>query len=181
METFTPQELKKQAESAYRAKRYGEAAELFAAAARGFTAAGDVLGAAEMSSSRSVCLLQAGDAPGALAAAEGVSRVFELAGDRKRQALALGNEAAALNAAGKTQAALERYQMSADLLREIGDHENRALVLKNISEIQLRTGHQLEALATMDAALNHRKKMSLPERLLKKLLKVPFNMLNRGG
>ena len=162
-------------------RRAPTARSLFRAAARGFTASGEILNAAEVSGSLSVALLQAGDAGEALAAVEGVARVFELAGDRHRQALALGNEAAALRALGRIQPALAKYQESAELLRQVGDQDARAHVLKSISEIQLRQGKQLEALATMDAALNNRKKLSFVERLLKKLLKIPFQMLNRGG
>ena len=180
MDNLSPQQWKKKAESAYHAQQYEQAAGLFAEAGRAFTAANDAPGAAEMSSNRSVALLQAGDANGALEAIQGVARVFELAGDVKRQAMAIGNEAAALNAQGKTQEALEKYQACSDLLRQIGDHDTRAMVLKSISEIQLRQGRQLEALASMDAALANRKKLSPPEKLLKKLLRIPFQMLNRG-
>ena len=36
-------------------------------------------------------------------------------------------------------------------------------------------------LASMDAALQNTKKLSVKERFLKKLLRIPFQMLNRGG
>jgi len=49
--------------------------------------------------------------------------------------------------------------------------------LKSISALQIRTGHQLEALASMDAALSNQKKLSMQERFLKKLLDVPMRML----
>lgn len=180
LSTTTPQDLKKQAENAYGSKQYQKAAGLFKDAAAGYTAAGDILNAAEMASNRSVALLQAGDAKGALEAVQGVSRVFELAGDARRQAMALGNEAAALEATRQSKAAIEKYEQCAALLKQIGDLETRTLVMKNISQIQLRQGRQLEAMATMDAALNNRKKLNLIERLLKWLLKIPFKMLNRG-
>lgn len=175
------QQLARQAESAFQSRQFARAAELFNEAAEACRAAGDLLGAAEMNSNRSVALLQAGDAREALQAAQGLERVFELAGDVRRQALALGNEAAALDALNQNQAALEKYQQCAELLKQAGDQESRAVVLKSISQLQLRTGHHLEALASMDAAIDNRKRPSLTERVLKKLLKIPFDMLNRGG
>jgi hypothetical protein len=95
----------------------------------------------------------------------------------RRQALAIGNQAAALEGLKRLDEALERYRLSASLLKQVGDEENRSVVLKSISSLQIRTGHQLEALATMDAALSNQKKLSLQERFLKKLLNVPMRML----
>jgi hypothetical protein len=74
-----------------------------------------------MSSNRSVALLQAGDAREALQAAQGLERVFALAGDTRRQAMALGNEAAALDALNQNKVALEKYQQCAELLKQAGD------------------------------------------------------------
>jgi hypothetical protein len=39
-------------------------------------------------------------------------------------------------------------------------------------------GSQFEAMASMDAALSSKKKMTLVEKILKKLLKVPLRMLH---
>ncbi len=177
--SLDPQTLKKQAEDAFRAKKYAQAAQLFEAAGKSYAERNEIVSAAEMASSRSVALLQAGDAAAALEATQGVDRVFALSGDRKKQALALGNEAAALEGVGKNDQALEKYRQCADLLKEVGDNDTRAVVLKSISQLQMRTGHQLEALASMDSALDNKKKLSAPEKLLQKLLKVPFSMLNR--
>ncbi len=169
--------LLKRAQEAYQVGRFPEAAGLFEQAARQYSQGGDALNAAEMANNRSVALLQAGDAQGALAAAEGTDAVFAQAGDVRRQALAAGNQAAALEKLNRLDEALQRYRQSADLLQQVGDTENRAAVLKSISALQIRTGHQLEALASMDAALTNQKKLGLQERFLKKLLDVPMRML----
>jgi tetratricopeptide (TPR) repeat protein len=171
--------LHKRAQESYRAGRFPEAAGLFEQLARHYSQEGDGLNAAEMANNRSVALLQSGDAQGALEAAEGTDQVFAQAGDARRQALALGNQAAALEGLQRLDEALGRYWQSADLLKQVGDVESRAVVLKNISTLQLRTGHQLEALASMDAALGGQKKLSAQERFLKKLLDVPMRMLKR--
>jgi tetratricopeptide (TPR) repeat protein len=171
--------LLRRAQETYQAGRFPEAAGLFEQASRQYSQGGDELNSAEMANNRSVALLQSGDAQGALAAAEGTDRVFALAGDARRQALALGNQAAALEALKRLDEALERYWQSSNLLKQVGDEDSRAVVLKSISALQIRTGHQLEALASMDAALGGQKKLSIKERFLKKLLDVPMRMLKR--
>ncbi len=180
MENESLSKLLKRAEGSYRAGRFSDAASCYAQAAGQYSAAGDVLKAAEMSNNRSVALLQAGDGKGALEASQGTEQVFAQAGDLRRQALALGNQAAALEALNQPEDALARYRQCADLLKQCGDEESRVPVLKSISALQLRTGHQLEALASMDAALNHQKKLGPQERFLKKLLDIPMKMMRRG-
>lgn len=168
------------AEKAFREGNFTAAAELYQQASQAATQTGDTLQAAEMDNNRSVALLQAGDGQAALDAAQGTDLVFAQAGDTRRQALALGNLAAALEAVNRLDEALSRYQQCSDLLKQIGDTENRPAVLKSISSLQIRMGHQLEALASMDAALGEKKNLSLQERFLKKLLDVPMRMLKRN-
>ncbi len=172
--------LLKRAEEAYQSGRYPEAAGLFEQASRQYTDAGEAVKAAEMANNRSVALLQAGDGKGALEAVEGTEQIFAQAGDVRRQALSIGNQAAALEALNRLNEALARYQECSQMLKQIGDEESRAPVLKSISALQIRSGHQLEALASMEAALNSQPKLGLQERFLKKLLNVPMRMLRKG-
>ena len=123
-------------------------------------------------------VLQAGDAQKALQLTDGTDTVFASVGDIRRQGIALANQAAALEALNRLKEALERYQAASDLLKQSGEKEMRSMVLQNISTLQLRTGNQLQALASMDSALDQKKKLSLKEKMLKKLLKVPFDMMN---
>ena len=88
--------------------------------------------------------------------------------------MALGNQAVALENLGKFSRAVEKYEESARLLKQTGDLDNRAIVLQSLSELQMKMGHQLDAMATMRIALLNKKKPSLLERLLQKLLKIPF-------
>lgn len=172
--------LSSQAEKAYRAGNYAEAAALYQNAVQYCTEAGDAVNAAEMSNNRSVALLQSGDAQSALDAAQGTDAVFARAGDLRRQGIALGNQAAALEAMDQLDEALNHYWQCADLLKQAGEKEYRALVLKSISSLQVRTGRQLEAVATMESALENQSKLSLQERFLKGLLRIPLQMINRG-
>jgi tetratricopeptide (TPR) repeat protein len=168
-----------EAKKAYQNGEYAEAARLFAQAAEWFKAAGQVIDAAEAANSQSVALLQAGDAEAALQAGQGTDKVFADGNDPGKQALALGNQGAALEALGRNDEALAAYKECARLLKETGDAENRAVVLKSISALQVRTGHHLEALASMDAALETAPRLSFRERMLKKLVGVPFQIMRR--
>lgn len=173
------QTIATKAEKAFRSGNFSAAADLFEQAVHAASQSGDPLKTAEMANNRSVALLLAGDSRGALESAEGTDAVFAHAGDIRRQALSLGNQAAALEALNRLDEALTRYKQCSDLLKQVGDTENRAPVLKSISALQIRTGHQLEALASMDAALEGQQKLSVQERFLKKLLDVPMRMLKR--
>lgn len=170
-------ELNRQAQTAYGQSQFAKAAELFEACRQAWLSIGNTVEAAEAQSNQSVAWLQAGDVTAALQTCIGTDTVFAEAGDSRRQAFALGNQAMILDAAGKLDEAEVCYQSCADLLKKIGDTENRSTTLRHLSALQLKRGKQLDAMATMDIALNGQKKLSLHERLLKKLLKIPFRML----
>jgi tetratricopeptide (TPR) repeat protein len=173
-EVLSPELLAKEGLNAFRDEDYAKAAQFFESAARGYAVEGDDPMAAEMRNNQSVALLKNGDAKGAYEAVEGTVEVFEKIADVRRQAMAWGNSGAALEGMKQLDQALEHYKKSAELLKEVNDPDLRAFVLSSISSLQLRTGHQLESLASMNAALDSKKKLSLKERLLKRLLEVPF-------
>jgi tetratricopeptide (TPR) repeat protein len=178
-ETLTPRQLDQEGQTAFRGGRYLEAAATFERAAVGFTTAGDVLAAAESANNRSVALLKFGDAAGALQAALGTESIFAAGHDLRRQGMACANQAAALEGLGRLEEALDRYGLASDLLKQAGEKESRAMVLECITSLQLRTGKQLQALASMEAALDHKPHLSLKDRLLRKLLQTPLGMLRR--
>jgi tetratricopeptide (TPR) repeat protein len=175
----TSEQLNQQGLKAFQSKDYPAAIQAFQAALEGFQAEGDELAAAETANNLSVAHLKAGDAQAAWSVIKYTDQVFMKSGDQRRLAMTLGNQAAALESIGELNVALAKYSECADLLKTLGDQETRSSVLRSLSEVQMRTGHQLEAMATMDAALNHQKRLSPVEQFLKKLLKIPMNMLNR--
>lgn len=179
MATSNAQQQAEQGLRAFRGKNYPEAIACFTQAMQLFDAEGDLVQKGEMANNLSVAYLQSGDSTRALQVLAHISDIYVQANDQRRAALTMGNQAAALEASGDSAAALEKYQQCSDILKALGDHETRAPVLQAISQLQMRTGHQLEALATMDAALYNKKKLSLTERVLKKLLRIPFQMMGR--
>ncbi|MEN6481148.1 MAG: hypothetical protein ABFD29_03105 [Anaerolineaceae bacterium] len=180
MDSLLPLELAKKAESCYKDEDFQQAAELYARAAQTYMDLGEPANAAEMKNNQSVALLQAGDAQNAYFFAKGTDLTFAEAGDKRRQAMALGNQAAALEELKKKDEALKLYQEAALIFEEINEKDLRAYVLKRISALQVRNGKQLNALASMNAALINKEKLTFQEKILKWLTNTVFKLFNRA-
>ncbi len=179
VETISPGELKQEAERAYKKKDYLTAAASFQSAAEGYTHNGEQLEAAEMLNNASVAYLQGKQPEYALETALNTDKFFAAAGDKKRQAIALGNQAAAYEALSRLEAAADAYQASSELLKEIGDQKLRPAVMQSLSAVQLRLGQQMEALVTMQAGLDDVENPGFKQKLIKKVLRSPFSYFNR--
>jgi tetratricopeptide (TPR) repeat protein len=166
-----PAPLAEQAQRAYKARQYGRAAELFHQAAQGYTLERNDLLAAEMKNNASVAHLQAGDPQKALDASLDTDKVFEGANDKKRWAMAVGNQAAALDELGRWQEALSAYEHSAQLFSEVNEKDMRALMLKSAAGIKLKRGRVSESAYEMMGALEAKARPSLFERILRFLLR----------
>jgi tetratricopeptide (TPR) repeat protein len=165
--------------TAYQAGDYQAAAASFDRAAQDYAAQDNPLGCAEMANNRSVALLKAGDTRRAYQAAEGTDIVFAQAGDKTRQALALRNQAAALEAMHNYDPAMAKYEQAAALLKETGEQEALNLTLRSLSALHMRQWHVLDALVVMNSALIQKSRLSLGDRLLKWLLGIVFGLIQR--
>jgi len=172
-------EVVAQANQAYETGDLQKALHLYREAADQYALLEDSVNQAQMQNNQSVVLLRVGDARQALAVVQGTDEIFAKAGNTHAQAMAIGNEAAALQACGDNQMAARRYQESADLFQSIGENEYRHHVMQSLSALQLKTGKQFEAMASMQIALNAKKRLSLKDRFLKRLLKIPFEMIKK--
>jgi tetratricopeptide (TPR) repeat protein len=172
--TLSPNQLQKEGQAAYQRGDYLAAAGAFQSAAESFGIQGEPLAEAEMRNNRSVALLKAGEAAAALEAVTGTEAVFAASADVRRQAMAIGNVAAALEALGRLEEAASNYEKCADLLKEVGEEQLRATVMQSLSAVQLRLGRQLDALATMYSGLEGLKHPNPKQRMVKKLLQAPF-------
>jgi tetratricopeptide (TPR) repeat protein len=177
METFNPQQLADEGQAEYKKGEYLSAARLYKAAADSYLTSGEELLAAEMANNCSVAFLKGGNAESALEAAMGTDTVFATKGDSLRQAMAIGNQAAAMENLKQLDKAVSAYEKSAELFKELGEFELRAYVLQSISSIQLRRGQYLEAYATMGEGIMGLDKPNLQQRLLKSLMKLPFKFI----
>ena len=81
--------------------------------------------------------------------------------------MALGNQAAALEALNRLDEAIEKYERSADLFGQAGEGDMRAMVMKSAAGIKLRTGKITDTAFKMMGALEAKDNPSIFERILK--------------
>ena len=167
-----PQQLAEQGKQAFSAQNFDQAASFFTEAASAYQAQDDVLNAAEMKNNLSVALLKAGNAQAAYEVAAGTDEIFAQAGDVNRQAMAFGNQAAALEALKKLDQALEAYERSAALFAEAGESEMRSMVLQSAAAIKLRRGKVVDSALSMIGSVESTKKPNLLQRFLKLILRI---------
>ncbi|MFZ6030336.1 MAG: hypothetical protein ACOYYS_21700 [Chloroflexota bacterium] len=179
-EVLPPQALADEAQAAYQRGEYTQAAHSYLALAQSFESMDDGPSAAEARNNASVAWLQANNAKAAYEAAEGTPAAFAAIGDVRRQGMAWGNLAAALDALHRPVEAIQAYEQSLALLDACGEREYRAYVYRALSGLKLKTGNQLEAMAFMDAGLDGLPKLSASQRLLKRLLGIWRKMLPHG-
>ncbi len=175
----SPDNIVAQARQAYQAGRFSSASDLFLQAEELYEQVGNELLSAEMANNRSVALLQAGDARGALSASRDTHLVFSAAGDTLREGFALGNQAAALKELGKKAESLKLYRLSAERLQQAGEKENLAIVHKTIAALEMEDGDNLSAISSMLDALRAKEKLTWREKLMRKLFALASRIMPR--
>lgn len=179
MEIQSIEDIIAEAKEFFQTKDYANAIKGFEVAHKHYLEKGDELNAAEMANNLSVAFLQTGKKGQALEIVQGTDQIFEKHNDPIRQAMALGNFAAALEAAKKFEEAELAYQQSADLFEQQGEKEYQTHVMKSLATLQIRRGKQLDSLISMQKSISGKKNPSLKDRLLSFLLKIPFRIANK--
>jgi len=162
--------LVENAKQAYGGKKYRLAATLFNQAADEYSSANDQLMAAEMKNNQSVALLQDGNPLASYEAVLGTDDVFALAGDKKRQGMAVANKAAALGDLKRKGEAIALYEGAAEILDDAGEPELRAEVMRTIAALRLSEGKFTDAVMSMQDGLMEVEKPTFWQRILRKLL-----------
>jgi tetratricopeptide (TPR) repeat protein len=174
-----PPGIEEEAKNLYGSGNYQEAAKVFSRAANFYLENGDELRSAEMRNNQSVSLLQANQPEFALKVVLGTEETFYQAGDQLKQGMALANQASALQALGRHQEAIEKFSLAATIFNEIGQQEMFLQTKQSISGLKLRTKNIPGALISMQEGLEEIEKPNLRQRLLRSLLKIPQQMLDR--
>ncbi len=172
MGTPDPHSLAEEARRLYADQHYLAAAQRFDQARHLFQEQGNTLQAAEMANNCSVALLKANQPQQAWQAAAGTDAIFEAHGDRQRQAMALINQAAALEALRQWEQALRLYQRAAGLLERTGENDLYTLTLKSIAAIYLKQGKVYQAAMQMLTWLSALEQPTLFQRFLRFLLRI---------
>ena len=158
----------------FQAKKYSLAADSFSRAIDGAHEAGQQTEEAELRNNLSVTLLMLGQAKQAFEAAQGTDKVFEAHGDVKRQAMALGNMAQALEEQKDYAQALALYDQAIELLKGKEYQEIRAMLLRRKALVQGRTGDVYQAVASMDTSIAEKPRLDVKEKLFQKILDKLF-------
>lgn len=166
-----------QALKAYKDERFEEAVELFQSAKAAYATSGDLGKAAEMANNLSVTFIQLKDPAKALEVLEGSFEIFNEQGDLLKAAQALGNKAAAYEGLQNWQKAEALYREAANRFGDLNDQESQRYTLQALSRVRLRQGHAMEAVSTMQEALETGPKTSWHGRLAKKILSLPGRIL----
>jgi len=151
---------------------YAAAADLFSQAAQAYALVQDELNAAEMKNNQSVALLQAGKAEEALRATEGTEEVFRNAGDLRRQGVAAGNRAAALEGLKKWNEALAEYDRAAALFEQAGAGDMHSVVRKAAANLNLKRGRITASQLDVYDSLRLVEKPTLTQRIMKFLIRI---------
>ncbi len=137
----------------FRQKKYPQAIQVFQECLDFYIQTNDTLTAAEMRNNLSVAFLQNREPQKAYEIVLGSDRVFENAGDKRRQAMAISNTATALESLHRHVEALDLYKTSIALLDEINEKELRTDVFRRIAVLQMKLGRGLEAVSSMESSL----------------------------
>jgi len=121
-----------------------------------------------------VALLQAGKAKDALQAVEGTEDVFQKVGDLKRQGVAVGNRAAALEGLKKIDEALAEYERAASLFEQAGDGDMHSVVRKAAANLNLKRGRITAAQMDVYDSLRLVEKPNFTQRIMKFMKRIGF-------
>jgi len=174
VENNDPIQYVEQGKDEYAKGNHIAAADLFAQAAQAYTDIQDELNAAEMKNNQSVALLQAGKAEDALHATDGTEEIFKKAGDIKRQGIAVGNRAAALEGLKKYQDAIAEYERAASMLEQAGEGDMHSVVRKAAANLHLKHGHISAAQMDVYDSLRLVEKPNFTQRILKFFKRIGF-------
>jgi len=167
-----PITLAEQGKQEYEKGKFAAAADLFSKAAQAYENSQDALNAAEMKNNQSVALLQAGKPKEALQVTDGTEEIFEQVNDLKRQGVAVGNRAAALEGLKKWNEALAEYDRAAKILEQAGEGDMHSIVRKAAANLNLKRGRVTDSQMDVYDSLRLVEKPSLTQRMMKFLMRI---------
>lgn len=174
-----PALIEEEAKDLYRTGKFQQAAEGFSQAAAFYLDRGKNLLAAEMRNNQSVALLKAKKHRLALDAVLGTDEVFLGAGDLLKQGMALANQATALQDLGEKQKAIDDFGRAAEIFKNSGEKEMYLQTMQSISALKLKTRNLPGALFSMQEGLEGLEKPNLRQKLLRGLLRIPQNIIDK--
>ncbi len=171
--------LKQEGIQFFRFGDYEEAAACFDEAHALYVELDDLKGQGEMLNNLGAIHTQEGRWQEAAQTFNKAQMIFESMGDKDGQAVSLGNLGDMYRHQGDNETSIEYLKAAADLFHETGAQKKEAATLRVISRIRLGQARWLEALHFYDLSLACIKPPGLKERILRRLMQIPLNLLAR--
>lgn len=150
------EQLTEKAKTDFLKKQYQQSVEGFTAILETLKQTGTPLEIAEMQNNLGVALLNSSKPQEALDVVLGTDLIFAEAHDTQRQGIALANIASAHEALKQYDLAAAAYEGAIACFKETGDKKLRSITLRSLSDLQLKTGNEYVALATLQASYSEK-------------------------
>ena len=132
-----------------------------------------------MRNNQCVSLLLAKKPRLAIEAVQGTSALFLEAGQITNAGMALANEATALKELGEKESAIELFTQAAELFRSVDEEDLYLQTMQSVSGIKLKSRNLIGAIFSMQEGIDGIEKPTWRQKLLRNLLKIPDNLLNK--
>jgi tetratricopeptide (TPR) repeat protein len=163
----------------FRFGEYEEATDLFQNAYNLYEELGDERSRAEMLNNLGAVHTQEEQWDKATEAFNDAMAAFKSLEDLDGQAQTLGNLGTMYRYQGDTEAAVQHLRQASDLFHEIGDRDKEAATLHLLSRIRLGQARWLEAIHFYDLGLACAEPPGIKERVLRRLVQIPYSILSR--
>ncbi len=106
---------------------------------------------------------------------------FEAANDPVGKARSLGNMARVEEQAGEKDKAASLYWEAAELFHQGGERDDEFATMRSLSQLYMKSGAWLQALATFDHALQIKPHPGVREAMLHRFYQIPLRMFGLGS
>lgn len=113
---------------------------------------GSTLDIAETRNNLGVCLVRVGDFQAALQTVLGTETIFAQSNNTQKQGIALANIASAYEGLKEYDQAAPFYEQAIECFNQCGDKKLTSITLHALSDLQLKSGKQYQAIGTLQAA-----------------------------
>lgn len=167
------EEIQKLVESAkgdFQKNNFQLAVEKFSQSLEKLKDSGSLVEIAELQNNLGVALLRSSKPQDALDEVLGTDLIFAEAGDLQKQGIALANIASAYEALKDYENAALAYEKAIACFKESGDMKLRSITLRSLSDLQLKSGKEYVALATLQASYDNKPDASIKDRFFSSAL-----------
>lgn len=162
------EKLKQEGFQKFEKKQFKSAAEIFLACVEQLEGEGQNPDSAEMRNNLGVALVRNKQYQAAIEALIGTDKTFAQAGDLQKQGMALANLGNAYEGLKNFEAAMQAYEGAVECFKQCGEQKMLSVVLKYLSDLQMKTGKQYQALASLKSSYEEAPNANLKNNFFKR-------------